>query len=186
MSVAGDALHPGVDVQDRADVGMVLVDHPVLDRVDRHAARLDVRRHAEDHPRVARVVARHEQDVAVGLVELRLVDAARAHPEAVVVLARGEVAVGQAADRRRAATRAGARARRAAPRSGTAPAAARARRADARLADLARQLVAVPRARARGRCGTRSRSRVATWRAAAVARRRARRSDAPSPFSSTV
>ena len=38
-----DALDPGVNVEDRADVGVLLVDHPVLDRVDRDAARLDVR-----------------------------------------------------------------------------------------------------------------------------------------------
>ena len=53
----GDALHPGVDVEDRADVGVRLVDHPVLDRVDGDAARLDPRRHADDHLRVRLVVA---------------------------------------------------------------------------------------------------------------------------------
>src|SRR5439155_14154399 len=35
-----DPLHPGVHVEDGADVWMRLVDHPVLDRVDRDTARL--------------------------------------------------------------------------------------------------------------------------------------------------
>ena len=39
----GDTLHPRVHVEDCADVRMCLVDHPVLDRVDRDAARLDPR-----------------------------------------------------------------------------------------------------------------------------------------------
>ena len=93
-----DALHPGVHVEDRADVGVGLVDHPVLDRVDRDAPGLDARRDADDHRRVRLVVAGDEQDVPPGDLELRLVDAARAHPEPPRVLARGEVAVREAAD----------------------------------------------------------------------------------------
>jgi hypothetical protein len=77
---------------------MRLVDHPVLDRVHRHAPRLDPRRHADDHLRVLLVVARDEEDVAAGDLQLRLVDAARAHPEARRVLARREIPVREAAD----------------------------------------------------------------------------------------
>ena len=55
-------------------------------------------RHADDASRVRLVVAGHEQDVAAGDLELRLVDAAGAHPEARLVLARREVAVREPAD----------------------------------------------------------------------------------------
>ena len=45
VDLGGDgALDPRVHVEDRADVGMLAVDHPVLDRVDRHPPRLDARR----------------------------------------------------------------------------------------------------------------------------------------------
>ena len=43
------AVDPAVHVQDRADLGVLAVDHPVLDRVDRHSPRLHVRRDAEHH-----------------------------------------------------------------------------------------------------------------------------------------
>jgi hypothetical protein len=66
--------------------------------VDGDTARLDAGRHADDHLRVRLVVARDEQDVAPRDLELRLVDAARAHPEPRRVLARREVPVGEAAD----------------------------------------------------------------------------------------
>ena len=56
------------------------------------------RRDAEDDPPVLGVVAGDEQDVAAGRLELRLVDAARAHPEARLVLAGRQVPVGQSAD----------------------------------------------------------------------------------------
>ena len=89
----GDALHPGVHVQDRADVGMGPVDHPMLDRIDRDASRLDTRWNAEDDDSALVVeVLDHEEITADGL-ELRLVDAARAHPEARLVLAGGEIPV---------------------------------------------------------------------------------------------
>ncbi len=94
----GDALHPRVHVEDRADARMLLVDRPVLDRVDRDPARLDHRRDAEDDPIVVAVVIGDEQDVAPDHLEPALVDAARAHPESPLVLPRGEVAVGEAAD----------------------------------------------------------------------------------------
>ena len=45
----GGALDPGVYVEDRVDLGMLAVDHPVLDRVDRHAPRLHVGRHPQQH-----------------------------------------------------------------------------------------------------------------------------------------
>src|SRR5262249_32667341 len=62
-------------------------------------ARLHVRRDGEHHPRVFRVVSGYEEDVASRLVELRLVHAARAHPEPVGILAGREIAVREAADR---------------------------------------------------------------------------------------
>ena len=49
------ALDPRVHVEDRVHLGMLAVDHPVLDRVDRHPPRLDARGHAQLHD-VARVV----------------------------------------------------------------------------------------------------------------------------------
>ena len=56
-----DALHPRVHVQDRADVGVRLVDHPVLDRVHRHVPRLDSGRDAEhDHSALLVEVLDHE------------------------------------------------------------------------------------------------------------------------------
>ena len=57
-----DALHPGMHMENRLHPGMALVDHPVLDRVDRDAPRLDSR----------------GDDVTPGLLEAGLVDAARA------------------------------------------------------------------------------------------------------------
>ena len=93
-----DALHPRVDVDDRADVRVLLVDHPVLDRVHRDAAGLDVRRHAQHHAPVLRVVVRDEQDVAPGHFQAGLVHPARAHPEPTLVLARGQVPVGEPTD----------------------------------------------------------------------------------------
>ena len=87
-----------MNVQDRVHVRVLLVDLPVLDRVDRDAARLDARRNAEDDLHVLGVVAGDEQDVTARYLELRLVDAAGAHPEARLVLAGREVAVGEPAD----------------------------------------------------------------------------------------
>jgi hypothetical protein len=94
----GDVLHPSVHVEDRADAGVGLVDHPVLDRVHGNAPRLDVRRDAEHDAAVVMVVVRDQQDVAAGRLQRRFVDTARAHPEALHVLSLGEVAVGEAAD----------------------------------------------------------------------------------------
>ena len=44
----GDSLHPRVDVQNRPDLRVRLVDHPMLDRVDRDATGLDPGRDAQD------------------------------------------------------------------------------------------------------------------------------------------
>ena len=93
-----------MDVEDRADLGMLAVDHPVLDRVHRHAPWLDAGRNAQHDDVALGVVALDEQDVAADLTQRRLVDTARAHPELGAGPARGrrapsaDVAVAQATD----------------------------------------------------------------------------------------
>ena len=94
-----DAVHPGVHVQDRADVGVLAVDHPVLDGVDRDAPRLDARRDRDLHRACLDVVVGHEHHVAPDVDEARLVDARGTHPETRVVLARRHVPVGEASQR---------------------------------------------------------------------------------------
>ena len=71
----------------------------MLDRVDGDAPGLDVHRQAENDPARLGVVAGDEQAAAARHDELRLVDAAGAHPEPPLVLVRGQVPVGEAADR---------------------------------------------------------------------------------------
>src|SRR5204862_6366421 len=91
-------LDPRVHMEDRADVRMLAVDLPVLDRVDGDAPPLDAGRDAEDDPVSRGVVARDEEDVSPDGLEPTLVDPARAHPEPGLVPARGEVAVREPAD----------------------------------------------------------------------------------------
>ena len=73
------------------------VDHPVLDRVHRHAAWLDAGRHAEDDASIRLVVPDDKQVVAPDGLELGLVHATRTHPESASRPSGGEVAVGEAA-----------------------------------------------------------------------------------------
>ena len=157
-------------------LGVLAVDHPVLDRVDRDAPRLDVGRHAENDPPGGGVVAGDEQDVAAGSSSFDLSTPLALIQKRVVVLARGEVAVREAADRVEALDVAEVARARGAPRPGTAPAAARARRGACRPRRSPRCARRRPRARARDRCGTRCRSRASTSRAARAARRPARAS----------
>ena len=52
---------------------------------------------AHDHPVPRRVVAPHQEDVAADRPQVGLVDSARAHPEPAALVARGDVAVAEAA-----------------------------------------------------------------------------------------
>jgi len=63
-SQSSGAHAPGVGALVLADLGVLAVDHPVLDRVDRDAPRLARRRDAEDDAPVLLVVVGDEQDVA--------------------------------------------------------------------------------------------------------------------------
>ena len=134
------AVDPAVYVQDRADLGMFAVDHPVLDRVDRHATRRDAGRHAQHHDVARRVVAR----VRAGCVRRSSRRSALSTPLALIQytgsagsgtpahvaagVARAHVAVRQAADPVEQLAPAGDRAAAGSPPAGRVRGAGRARR----------------------------------------------------------
>ena len=132
-------------MQDRADVGVLLVDHPVLDRVDRDAARLDAGRDAEDDAPVLLVVVRDEQDVAARAARASTCRrrSRSSRSGARPCASRGCRRRGRRC--RRGASRGAGRARRARPRSGTGSGAgpSSSSRRPASL-DLRGDLVAVP------------------------------------------